>query len=31
MYRVGITADLDDEDETGYLRTFLDQARDPIR
>ena len=29
MYRVDITADLNDEDETGYLWTFLDEARDP--
>ena len=29
MYRVEITADLNDEDETGYLWTFLDEARDP--
>ena len=31
MYRVDITADLNDEDETGYVWTFLDQARDPGR
>jgi hypothetical protein len=31
MYRVDITADLNDEDETGYLWTFLDEARDPAR
>jgi hypothetical protein len=29
MYRVDITADLNDEDETGYAWTFLDEARDP--
>ena len=29
MYRVDINADLNDEDETGYLWTFLDEARDP--
>jgi hypothetical protein len=28
-YRVDVTADLNDEDETGYLWTFLDEARDP--
>ena len=28
MYRVDITADLNDEDETGYVWTFLDEARD---
>ena len=27
MYRVDINADLNDEDETGYLWTFLDEAR----
>jgi hypothetical protein len=26
---VDITADLNDEDETGYVWTFLDEARDP--
>jgi hypothetical protein len=31
MYRVDITADLNDEDQTGYLGTFLDEARDPAR
>jgi hypothetical protein len=31
MYRVDITADLNDEDQTGYLWTFLDEARDPSR
>jgi hypothetical protein len=31
MYRVDITADLNDEDHTGYLWTFLDEARDPDR
>ena len=29
MYQVDITADLNDEDETGYVGTFLDEARDP--
>src|SRR6266852_715642 len=29
MYRVDITADLNDEDETGFVWTFLDEARDP--
>ena len=29
MYHVDITADLNDEDETGYVWTFLDDARDP--
>jgi hypothetical protein len=29
MYRVDITADLNDEDQTGYVWTFLDEARDP--
>jgi hypothetical protein len=29
MYRVDITADLNDEDDTGYAWTFLDEARDP--
>jgi len=28
MYRVDITADLNDEDQTGYVWTFLDEARD---
>jgi hypothetical protein len=31
MYRVDIAADLNDEDQTGYLWTFLDEARDPAR
>ena len=31
MYRVDITADLNDEDQTGYLWTFLDKARDRAR
>ena len=31
MYRVDITADPNDEDDTGYLWTFLDEARDPTR
>ena len=29
MYLVDITADLNDEGETGYVWTFLDEARDP--
>lgn len=29
MYHVDITADLNDEDDTGYVWTFLDEARDP--
>ena len=29
MYHVDITADLNDEDETGFVWTFLDEARDP--
>ena len=29
MYRVDISADLNDEDETGLVWTFLDEARDP--
>ena len=29
MYHVDITADLNDEDETGYVWTFLDEAREP--
>jgi len=31
MYRVDITADLNDEDQTGYVWTFLDEARDPAQ
>jgi len=31
MYLVDITADLNDEDETGYVWTFLDEARDPAQ
>jgi hypothetical protein len=31
MYRVDITADLNNEDDTGYVWTFLDEARDPSR
>jgi hypothetical protein len=31
MYHVDITADLNDEDETGYAWTFLDEARDPAQ
>ena len=31
MYRVDITADLNDEDHTGYIWTFLDEARDPAQ
>lgn len=29
MITVDITADLNAEDETGYVRTFFDEARDP--
>ena len=29
MYHVDITADLNDEDDTGYIWTFLDEAREP--
>jgi hypothetical protein len=29
MYRVDIGADLNDDDGSGYLWTFLDEARDP--
>lgn len=29
MYRVDITADLNDEDHTGHMWTFLNEARDP--
>jgi hypothetical protein len=29
MYRVDITADLNDEDHTGNVWTLLDEARDP--
>jgi hypothetical protein len=28
VHRVDISADLNDEDETGYVWTFLDEARD---
>ena len=31
MHRVDITADLNDEDETDYLWTFLDEARGPAQ
>jgi hypothetical protein len=31
IYVVDITADLNDEDETGYVWTFLDEARDPAQ
>jgi hypothetical protein len=31
MYHVDITADLNDEDDTGYVWTFLDEARDPTQ
>jgi hypothetical protein len=31
MYRVDITADLNDEDHSGYVWTFLDEARDPAQ
>ena len=29
MISIDIAADLNDEDETGYVWTFLDEARDP--
>jgi hypothetical protein len=29
MYRDDLTADLNDEDDTDYVWTFLDEARDP--
>ena len=29
MIRVDISADLNDEDESGFVWTFLDEARDP--
>jgi hypothetical protein len=29
--RVDISADLNDEDDTGYIWTFLDEARDPAQ
>lgn len=29
MVTVDVTADLNDEDETGFVWTFLDEARDP--
>ena len=29
MYTVDITADLNDEDDTGFVWTFLDEAREP--
>jgi hypothetical protein len=31
MYRVDIGADLNDEDDSGYIWTFLDEAHDPDR
>jgi hypothetical protein len=31
MYRVDITADLNDEDHKGYVWTLLDEARDPAQ
>jgi hypothetical protein len=31
MYRVDITADLNDEDHTGYVWTFLDEACNPAQ
>lgn len=31
MYRVDISADLNAEDNTGHVWTFLDEARDPAR
>ncbi len=30
MVTVDITADMNDEDETGRVWTFLDEARDPL-
>lgn len=30
MYHVDITADLNNEDDTGFVWTFLDEARDPL-
>lgn len=29
MITIDITADLNDEDETGFVWTFMDEARDP--
>jgi hypothetical protein len=29
MYRADIAADINDEDHTGYIWTFLDEAREP--
>ena len=29
-FTVDISADLNDEDETGFVWTFLDEARDPV-
>ena len=31
MYRVDIGADLNNEDDSGYIWTFLDEAHDPNR
>jgi hypothetical protein len=31
VYRVDISADPNDEDDTGYVWTLLDKARDPAR
>jgi hypothetical protein len=31
VYRVDISADLNDDDGSGYIWTFLDEARDPAR
>jgi hypothetical protein len=31
MFRVDISADLNTEDDTGHVWTFLDEARDPAR
>lgn len=31
MVRIDIAADLNDEDETGYVWTFLDEAPEPSR
>lgn len=31
MHRIDITADLNDEDDTGYVWTFLDEAHEPAQ
>jgi hypothetical protein len=31
MYRVDVEADLNEEDNSGYIWTFLDEAREPSR